>query len=446
MGAENQGIVAGDLVNTASRLQSSAEPGTVLVGEATFQAAGKAIAFERVGDLTLKGKEEPVAAWRALRVVGERGGANRSDAIEPPFVGRAEELRLIKELLRSTGNERKARLVSVSGIGGIGKSRLAWEFEKYADGLIEDLYWHRGRCPAYGDGVAFWALGEMVRMRAGIAETDDPGAAARTLTASVARWVGGSRGTTLDRAEARAPARAGGGAERRPRGALRRVAHVLRAHRGARHHGDGLRGPPVGRWRDARLHRVDARMVQEPADPDRDPGPARARRTATELGLRLAELQRVAPRAAPGRRDDRARHRAGARPPGRRHRPHRRPRRGRADVRGRDRADARGPGRAPGGDRPVRAARRGRRAGHPAHPARSDRRPAGRAGGGGPRLVAGRLGAGEELHAEGARSDLRPGARDAGASAPGARPGRSSSSSTPTRGRRNAACTRSLRR
>ncbi len=193
IGAENQGIVAGDLVNTASRLQSSAEPGTVLVGEATFQAAGKAIAFERVGDLTLKGKEEPVAAWRALRVVGERGGANRSDAIEPPFVGRAEELRLIKELLRSTGNERKARLVSVSGIGGIGKSRLAWEFEKYADGLIEDLYWHRGRCPAYGDGVAFWALGEMVRMRAGIAETDDPGAAARKLTASVARWVVGSR-------------------------------------------------------------------------------------------------------------------------------------------------------------------------------------------------------------------------------------------------------------
>ena len=189
VGAENQGIVAGDLVNTASRLQSSAEPGAVLVGEATFQAAGKAIAFERVGDLTLKGKEEPVAAWRALRVVGERGGANRSDAIEPPFVGRAEELRLIKELLRSTGNERKARLVSVSGIGGIGKSRLAWEFEKYADGLIEDLYWHRGRCPAYGDGVAFWALGEMVRMRAGIAETDDPGAAARKLTASVARWV-----------------------------------------------------------------------------------------------------------------------------------------------------------------------------------------------------------------------------------------------------------------
>ena len=237
----------------------------------------------------------------------------------------------------------------------------------------------------------------------------------------VRRTMGpGPGGTTLDRAEARAPARAGGGAERRSRGALRRVAHVLRAHRGAGHHGDGLRGSPVGRRRDARLHRVDARVVQEPADPDRDAGPSRARRAATELGLRLAELQRLAPRAAPGRRDDRARDRAGPWPADRRRRADRRPRRGRADVRGRDRADARGPGRAPGGGRPVRTARRGRRAGHPAHPPRPDRRTAGRAGDGGPRSAAGRLRAGQELHAGRARGDLRPGARGAGAPAPGA--------------------------
>jgi len=189
IGAVDQGIVAGDLVNTASRLQSAAEPGTVLVGDATFQAAGKAITFERIGDLALKGKEAPVPAWRALRIVGERGGVNRTEAIEPPFVGRTEELRLIKELLRVTGTERKARLVSVVGIGGIGKSRLAWEFEKYADGLVEELYWHRGRCPAYGDGVTFWALGEMVRMRARIAETDDPAAASRALATSVADLI-----------------------------------------------------------------------------------------------------------------------------------------------------------------------------------------------------------------------------------------------------------------
>ena len=189
VGATSQGIVAGDLVNTASRLQSMAEPGTVLVGETTVRATGRAIAFEKFGDLTLKGKETLVPAWRALRVLGELRGAGRGEAIEPPFVGRAEELRSIKELVRATGAERKARLLSVTGIAGVGKSRLAWELLKWIDGFVEVLYWHRGRCPSYGDGVTFWALGEMVRMRAGIAETDDPATSRRKLSASVAEFV-----------------------------------------------------------------------------------------------------------------------------------------------------------------------------------------------------------------------------------------------------------------
>ncbi|TFG68654.1 MAG: hypothetical protein E4H24_03075, partial [Thermomicrobiales bacterium] len=100
-GAVAEGMVTGDMVNTASRLQSAADPGTVYVGEATFRAASRAIAFEAVGALTLKGKEAPVLAWRALRVVADRGGANRM-AIEPPFVGRTEELRLLKELFHAT--------------------------------------------------------------------------------------------------------------------------------------------------------------------------------------------------------------------------------------------------------------------------------------------------------------------------------------------------------
>ena len=195
VGAVSQGVVAGDLVNTASRLQSAAEPGSVFVGEATYQAALKAIAFAEVGAVTLKGKDEPVATWRAIRVIGQRGGAGKTGGLEPPFVGRTEELRLIKELLHSTGRERKARLVSVIGIGGIGKSRLAWEFLKYVDGLAETIYWHQGRCPAYGDGVTFWALGEMVRMRAGIAEIDDPVESRRKLSDSVAQYLtdGGER-------------------------------------------------------------------------------------------------------------------------------------------------------------------------------------------------------------------------------------------------------------
>ena len=173
LGATNQGMVAGDIVNTASRLQSAAAPSTVLVGEATQRAAGNAIAFEAADDQVLKGKASPVPAWRALRVVAQRGGVGRSEALEAPFVGRDEELRQLKDLFHATGREGRPRLVSVVGPAGIGKSRLAWEFLKYVDGLVESVWWHDGRCPAYGDGISFWALGEMIRGRAGIQETDD---------------------------------------------------------------------------------------------------------------------------------------------------------------------------------------------------------------------------------------------------------------------------------
>jgi class 3 adenylate cyclase/tetratricopeptide (TPR) repeat protein len=198
LGATGQGLVAGDLVNTASRLQSVAPSGTVLVGEATRQAAGAAIAFEAQGEAQLKGKTLPVPAYRALRVVAERGGVGRADALEPPFVGRGDELRLLKEQFHATGRERRARLISLVGQAGIGKSRLAWELEKYLDGVVETVWWHRGRSPSYGEGITFWALGEMVRRRALLAEgADEPStrsAVARMLEQHVPdpeerRWI-----------------------------------------------------------------------------------------------------------------------------------------------------------------------------------------------------------------------------------------------------------------
>src|SRR5487761_2579555 len=189
VGAVGQGMVAGDLVNTASRLQSVAAPGTVLVGEATERAANRAIAFEPAGEQVLKGKAAPVPAWRALRVVAERGGRGRSDALEAPFVGRDDELRLLKDLFHATGREKRARLVSVIGPAGIGKTRLAWEFTKYLDGLVENVWWHDGRSPAYGDGISFWALGEMVRERAGLLETDDEEATRAKIAETLATHV-----------------------------------------------------------------------------------------------------------------------------------------------------------------------------------------------------------------------------------------------------------------
>jgi class 3 adenylate cyclase/tetratricopeptide (TPR) repeat protein len=189
LGAEGQGMIAGDLVNTASRIQSAADPSTVLVGEATKRATEAAIAYESAGEHELKGKAERVSLYRALRVTAARGGAQKSAGLEPPFVGRERDLRLVKELFHGCGEEGKAHLVSVSGIAGIGKSRLAWEFEKYVDGLAETFWWHRGRCLAYGDGVAYWGLAEMVRMRAGILEEESPDSALRKLRASIEEHV-----------------------------------------------------------------------------------------------------------------------------------------------------------------------------------------------------------------------------------------------------------------
>ena len=189
LGATNQGMVAGDLVNTASRLQSVAPPGVVLVGESTQRATASGIAYEPAGDQALKGKEAPVAAYRAVRVIGERGGRGRGDRLEAAFVGRDSELRLLKDLYHATARERRVRLVSITGQGGVGKSRLAWELKKYADGVVEDVWWHEGRSPAYGEGITFWALGEMVRARAGLTETDDPATTRAKVAESVARFV-----------------------------------------------------------------------------------------------------------------------------------------------------------------------------------------------------------------------------------------------------------------
>ncbi|MDP9344106.1 MAG: AAA family ATPase [Actinomycetota bacterium] len=185
LAAQGEGMVAGDLVNTASRIQSAAPAGQVFVGDATRRATEAAVVYEDAGLHELKGKAEPLRLHRALRVVAGVGGALKSMGLEPPFVGRERELRLVKELFHASAEDRKAHLLSVVGIGGIGKSRLSWEFYKYIDGLSDTMFWHRGRCLAYGEGVTYWALAEMVRMRARIVEAEEPSSAAEKLRACV---------------------------------------------------------------------------------------------------------------------------------------------------------------------------------------------------------------------------------------------------------------------
>jgi class 3 adenylate cyclase/tetratricopeptide (TPR) repeat protein len=189
IGARSEGMVAGDLVNTASRIQSVAEPGTVLAGDSTKRATEAAVVYEDAGARELKGKLESVRVWRAVRVIGGIGGALRTAGLEAPFVGRDRELRVIKELFHASAGESKAHLVSVLAVAGTGKSRLSWEFFKYIDGLAESVRWHRGRCLPYGEGVTFWALAEMVRTRAQIAEGEDPASQRAKLHAAVEQSI-----------------------------------------------------------------------------------------------------------------------------------------------------------------------------------------------------------------------------------------------------------------
>ncbi|MCW2768137.1 MAG: adenylate/guanylate cyclase, partial [Nocardioides sp.] len=198
LGATNEGMVAGDAVNTAARVQTAAAPGTVWVDQETHGLTAAAVAFSDMGSHELKGKAEAVRLYRADTVVAAVGGAQRVDGLEAPMTGRERELRQVRELFHATQSDGRARLAVVTGVAGIGKSRLGWEFEKYSDGLNDDLFWHRGRCLSYGDGVAFWAFAEMIRSRLKVLDTDDPaevqekirtGVAAVSVTPAEAAWL-----------------------------------------------------------------------------------------------------------------------------------------------------------------------------------------------------------------------------------------------------------------
>jgi class 3 adenylate cyclase/tetratricopeptide (TPR) repeat protein len=189
MESAHEGLVVGDRVNTASRVQSAAAPGSVLVDEVTRQVSSAAIVFEDAGEHSVKGKAEPLRLYRVVRVVAGIGGSERSEGFDAPFLGRDSELRLVKDQFHQTVARRSARLVVVSGEPGVGKSRLRREFSNYTDGLADRYLWHLGRCLAHGEGIAFWALSEMVRQRFGIPQEAPSAVIAEKLEAGLAEWV-----------------------------------------------------------------------------------------------------------------------------------------------------------------------------------------------------------------------------------------------------------------
>ncbi|NKQ99647.1 adenylate/guanylate cyclase domain-containing protein, partial len=130
LGALNEGMVAGDAVNTAARVQTAAAPSTVWVDQET-RALTAAVAYSDMGEHVMKGKAEPARLFRADDIVAAIGGAQRVDGLEAPMTGRDAEIRQVRELFHATQADGRPRVVLVSALPGLGKSRLGWEFEKY---------------------------------------------------------------------------------------------------------------------------------------------------------------------------------------------------------------------------------------------------------------------------------------------------------------------------
>jgi len=166
-------FVTGDAVNTAARLQSVAEPGTVIVGAATYAATRDVVEYEELPPVELKGKADLVVAWRAVTVKARRGGVRSPLGIEAPLIGRDEELALLKETVRRAVADGRPQLVTVAGAAGVGKSRLTWELEKYLDGLPETFHWRKGRCLSYAQ-TSYSALADAIKADVRAADDDAP--------------------------------------------------------------------------------------------------------------------------------------------------------------------------------------------------------------------------------------------------------------------------------
>jgi class 3 adenylate cyclase/tetratricopeptide (TPR) repeat protein len=175
--SEGKGMAWGDVVNTAARVQSAAPENGILVGIETYTATTAAIEYREREPIDAKGKAEPVEVWEAVAV---RGLGEQNVSPDLPLVGRADERRLLAELWDEVRIERRPVMGLLIGAPGVGKSRLLSEFARGAEAQGAVL---SGRCLAYGEGITYWALGEMIRQAAGILQSDESRTTAAKLGA-----------------------------------------------------------------------------------------------------------------------------------------------------------------------------------------------------------------------------------------------------------------------
>jgi class 3 adenylate cyclase/tetratricopeptide (TPR) repeat protein len=177
-------MLAGDAINTASRIQSVAPEMGVAVGLTAYEATSAVFDYEELESATLKGKSEPVRVFHARSPLA-RIGIDTTRTHHSPYVGRAIEVSLLRALFDKSVGETSVQFATVVGEPGIGKSRIVAQLLAYAQEREPRLTWRQGRCLPYGDGVTFWALGEIVKAHAGILESDDSEQAITKLDNSV---------------------------------------------------------------------------------------------------------------------------------------------------------------------------------------------------------------------------------------------------------------------
>ena len=187
--SEGEGMVAGDVVNTTARLQAAAPIDGILVGESTYRATERTIEYGEGEPVRAKGKSEPIPVWEAL-AARARFGVDVQQSGGAPLVGRRDELDLLSDALGRARRERTPQLLTLVGVPGIGKSRLVWELAQAVDADPNHIvFWRQGRSLPYGEGVAFWAVAEMIKAQAAILETDSAEVAETKLLETVADLV-----------------------------------------------------------------------------------------------------------------------------------------------------------------------------------------------------------------------------------------------------------------
>jgi class 3 adenylate cyclase len=170
---DGEGFVTGDVVNTASRLQGAAPVNGIAVSEQTYRQTERVFDYEQLQPVQVKGKAQRVAIWRPLRA-RSRFGSDLTRTHSTPLVGRELEKPLLIGTFERSAQQRSCQLVTVVGEPGVGKSRLCAELFHYIEQRPDLVSWRQGRCLPYGQGIAFWALGEIVKAECGILESDSP--------------------------------------------------------------------------------------------------------------------------------------------------------------------------------------------------------------------------------------------------------------------------------